>query len=144
MLAVPNPTDTLGNLGVVITATKYTTLSGGIEFTISEDPGISPPWANTYPNRTAAKGTFFPFLVQEGMQTFYKEKQTYNKSMAIKGLDRKAINNSVDNKYTNHLRHACTTYQNVDPITVLAHLWTTYGDLDKANMPANKRRICTA
>ena len=32
MLAVPNPTDTLGYLGLVITATEYATLANGLVF----------------------------------------------------------------------------------------------------------------
>ena len=34
--------------------------------------------------------------------------------------------------------------QNIDPITLLTHLWTTYGGLDKVDMSANKRRMRTA
>ena len=74
MLAVPNPTDTLGYLGLFITANEYTTLSDGIDFNIPEGPGVAPPHANTYANRTTAERAICPFLVQEGIQTFYGKK----------------------------------------------------------------------
>ena len=143
MLAVPNPTDGLGYLGLVITATEYATLSGGPAFDIPADPGLAPPLVSSYSNRTAAERATFSFRVQEGIRNFQEEKQTYTKFIATKALARKHIVNSVDNKFINHLRHARTAYQNVDPITILTHLWTTYGGLDEADMSANEQRMRT-
>ena len=108
MLAVPNPTDTLGYLGLVISATEYTALANGLVFGIPENPGLAPPLVSTYANRTAAERASFSFRVQEGIRTFHKDKQTYNKFITTKALARKQIVNSVDNKFINHLCHART------------------------------------
>ena len=86
MIAVPNLTDNLGYLDLVITATKYITLSGGAAFAVPVDPGNAPPRANTYPNGNAAERAVFPFLVQEGIYTFNKRKQNYSKYIATKKL----------------------------------------------------------
>ena len=49
--------------------------------------------------------------------------------------------NAVDDKYICHLKHERTIYQNVVPITILAHLWTTYGTVDDGDITKNEERM---
>lgn len=82
-----------------------------------------------------------PYTAVEYLRQFAYEKEEYNKYQATKNAVRNMIIDAVDDKYICHLRHKRTMYQAIEPITLLEHLWTTYGTVDDGNITANEARI---
>ncbi len=54
---------------------------------------------------------------------------------------RNMIIKKVEDKYIQGLKHPITQYNRVDPITLLTHLWTTYGDIQSLDLTANEARM---
>ena len=82
-----------------------------------------------------------PFTAAETLPQFNYEKEEYNKYQATTNVVRNMLINAVDDKYICHLKHERTFYQNITPLEILTHLWTTYGVIDDNDITKNETRM---
>ena len=75
------------------------------------------------------------------MRLFNQQKQEYNLYRTVKKVARNMIIRAVDDKFICSLKHPRTIYANVEPITILQHLWNNYGTVEADDLEENEKRM---
>ena len=115
-------------------------MNGGVAGTRPVNPGTKPhdPLAGPLTEAAAKK---LPFVAAESIRLFNDQRQLYQQYNTVETLLRNMILKSVEDKYTKALKHARTKYQQVTPLALMDHLWTTYGGVDSNDLGANEARM---
>ena len=155
-MTIPSPQTELGHLALVVSTSDFTTANAGTPFNVPTDPGLAPtnPTTVTTAGRTRAETAAadatstatdqtsdLAFTGPEALRAFNQAKHTFNTYRQAKTAMRNLILNSVHDTYICALKQKVTRYKMVDPITILDHLWTTYGTIDAADNTANEARM---
>ena len=131
-MAIPSSANgTLGHLGLVIGATKYHSVSNNVAFVVPNDPGSNPTHAN---GATAAQ-------ISETNRQHDRDVNIYQVFVNTRTQLRNMIIKNVPDEYISPLKHEITQYNQVSPLDLLDHLWTTYGDITSKDLSANEKRM---
>ncbi len=121
----------LGHLGLVCKPTEYLTVSANNAFVTPTDPGPNPTHQQ---GATAAQ-------ITENIRQHEITSNVYQTYCNAKTKLRNMIVKKVDDKYIQAHKHAITQYNRVDPLTLLDHLWTHYGNIESLDLTANETRM---
>lgn len=131
-MAVPSASNpNLGWIGLVLTEPDYLAVNNNIAVVEPANPGLAPVQPNP---ATAAQ-------IAENVRIHGLNANEYQIFMTTRTQLRNMIINSVEDKYINTLAHAITRYNQVSPLDLLTHLWTTYGQIKEADLSANEERM---
>jgi hypothetical protein len=159
-MTIPSPQTELGHLALVVSPTDFAAANSTIPFVVPTDPGLAPvnPATATATGVTtrarssesesavpdaAPRTADLAFTGPEALRAFKEAKQTFNTYNQAKTALRNLIINSVHDTYICALKQKLTRYRTLEPLTILNHLWTTYGAIDAADNTANEARMKT-
>jgi hypothetical protein len=121
----------LGHLALVLKPEDYSTVSNNIAFDPPTDPGTT----CTQPDgATAAQ-------IAENIRVFNITRSEYAVFINVRQALQKLILAKVHPTYIEALRHPITQFAQLHPITILNHLWTTYGKITSQDLTANWTRM---
>lgn len=154
-MTIPSSQTDLGHLALVLDPTDFDTANGGIAFIPPVSPGNAPtdPTTGITSNSDAARTTrgataaddaainMLPFTAPEAIRQYNQRKQDHSTYVQATIALKNQIINAVDDKYISAQKDAITLYAKVTPLTLLTHLWTTYGTIDQADQTANEARM---
>lgn len=155
-MTIPSPQTELGHLALVISPADFFAVNARTAFIVPTDPGLAPTnpasatraGATTRASAGADAAAAVPdptsdlaFTGPEALRAFKEAKETFNTYNKAKTALRNLILNSVHDTYICALKEKITRYRMVEPITILNHLWSTYGTIDAADNTANETRM---
>ena len=138
-MAITSPLDTLGHLGIVVSAAEYTNMSPNNEtYNAPQKPAAKP----TDPSRTRSSADN-TFDIHEAIRTWKDEVELYNIHNTVRNALRNQILHSVDRKYISDLEDPSTQFLLVEPLKILNHLWENFGEIDDGDLRENEVRMKT-
>ena len=154
-MTIPSSQTDLGHLALVLEPTDFNTANGGTTFVVPVSPGDAPtdPTINIMSSTGATRATrgataeddalinMLPFTAPEAIRQYNQAKLDHSIYVQANIALKNQIINSVDDKYISAQKNAVTLYAKVTPLTLLTHLWTTYGTIDQADQTANEARM---
>ena len=139
-MAITSPLDTLGHLGLVVTAEEYKTISPTSDtYTEPAKPSAKP----TDPSRTRSS-VDNTFDVHEAIRVWKDEVTVYNIHNTVKNALRNQILHAVDHKYITDLEDPSTQFLLVSPLEIMNHLWDNFGEIDENDLRQNELRMKAA
>ena len=139
-MAITSPLDTLGHLGLVVTAEEYKTISPTSDtYTEPAKPSAKP----TDPSRTRSS-VDNTFDVHEAIRVWKDEVTVYNIHNTVKNALRNQILHAVDHKYITDLEDPSTQFLLVSPLEIMNHLWDNFGEIDESDLRQNELRMKAA
>ena len=131
-LSIPSTNNPdLGFLGEVISTTQYAALNNDIAYVVPQNPGIAP----TY-NPDATQ-----FQINEAIRLHGLSANEYHIFRNVRTALRNMIVNNIEEKYISALCHPITRYNTCTPLTLMQHIWTTYGKITTSDLTANEERM---
>ena len=151
-MSISSFTTELGHLALTRKASEVKTANGGTSFIEPTSPGTAPAPPTRITTRASAAAlaldpsatgyqTTDPFLAQEAIRIFSENQRQYTRYCNAKIALRNCIIKSVDDEYIKVLKHTITRYAKVSPLTILNHLWATYGEVGINDLKANADRM---
>jgi hypothetical protein len=131
-LSIPSATyPDLGWIGLVISPAEFDSINNNVHFVAPVNPGLTP---THQANPTAAQITENVRLHELTQNEFHAYNHT---RIQLRNM----ILNNIEDKYVRTLSHPVTSYNQVSPLNLLNHLWTTYGQITEADLSANEERM---
>jgi hypothetical protein len=127
-MAITSTDPNLGFLGLVISEPSYITLSATqTPFAPPPDPGPLPP------NAVGLTAT----QISEQVRQYSVSREDYTTFCEIKIILVSMITNSCPDKYLTALKDPITKFRRCNPLQILQHLWTEYGNITSQDLTAN-------
>ena len=121
----------LGWIGLVIPQQEFNRINANSDFVDPVNPGMAPTHAT---GATAAQIS----------ETVRQHELTHNEFTTFTHTRiqlRNMIITNVEDKYICALANDITSYNQVSPLQLLTHLWTTYGQITEADLSTNESRM---
>jgi len=118
----------LGFLGEVISTTQYTALNNDIAYVVSQNKGILRP-------------TILTQSINETNRLHGLSANEYHIFRNVRTAFRNMIVNNIEEKYISALCHPIIRYNTCIPLTLMEHIWTTYGKITTSDLTANEERM---
>jgi len=118
-------------LGEEISTTQYTALNNDIAYIVPQNPGIAP----TY-NPDATQ-----FQINEAIRLHGLSVNEYLILCNVRTALRNMIMNNIEEKCITALCHPITRFNTCTPLTLMEHIWTTYGKIITSDLAANEERM---
>jgi hypothetical protein len=122
----------LGYLGIAIEPAKFLTVNNNVPFAPPLIQGIEPSLPITATSAAAI------LTHQESHRQWKDTKRKYNQYKAAQAALRTLITNNVDAQFINSLSDSTTKYLLVDPMTIIKHLQTNYGEVSQEDLAENE------
>ena len=130
---------------------KFKAANGNASFFIPTNPGDvpTPPvristrasTAELVIDTSATEETSNPYQAHEAQQVFKDKHQQYNKLRTTTITLRNCIIRYVDDEYIKVHKDKLTRYAKVTLLTLISHLWDTYGEVTIVDLKANEDRM---
>ena len=154
-MTIPSPQTDLGHLALVLKPDDFTSANEDTAFVTPVSPGDAPidPTTNIMSSAGATRSTrgataeddaainMLPFTAPEAIRQFKQDKLNHSVYVQANIALKNQIINAVDDKYISAKKNPVTLYAKVTPLTLLTHLWDTYGTIDQADQTANEARM---
>ena len=121
----------LGWIGLVIPQQEFNRINANSDFVDPVNPGMAPTHATGATAAQISETVRQHELTQNEFTTF-----THTRIQL-----RNMIITNVEDKYICALANDITSYNQVSPLQLLTHLWTTYGQITEADLSTNESRM---
>ena len=121
----------LGWIGLVIPQQEFNRINANSDFVDPVNPGMPPTHATGATAAQISETVRQHELTQNEFTTF-----THTRIQL-----RNMIITNVEDKYICALANDITSYNQVSPLQLLTHLWTTYGQITEADLSTNESRM---